>query len=326
MKVDNIKNQLPDGIKQGFKVQGSGEVHQNIYVCDPYGNYLYSKIKFDSTKFSVRRLGWQAGFTDTNGKNTKELYIAFGITSGTQFLSFLFDTDARFSAKDHFEEYLIGVKGVKSSSYSRRQRINPNPVINSLRKDVTGMSERIKALSIFQYQIAGEFNLRGLGAVSGMSRTDPQTIKILISSYFLNLHSDDIKYTSAKFSTMLSKLEPIATSIFPNDWFRSLARFTINSEGETKYNSLAKLDFYKNWLSVIKKDLESGNPTGYFSGFEDLKSMTFTSNFDDTANHELIKLMDIALIEAWGYSAFISLLSGILSISKDNNGVIKIKL
>ena len=87
-----------------FSEPNNGKVYHNIFVSDAYGNYLYSKINLK--QFTVRPDGWQLWLTNINGKTQKNFYICFGLTAGNLYLGFLFDTVAKFNAKQPFHEYL----------------------------------------------------------------------------------------------------------------------------------------------------------------------------------------------------------------------------
>ncbi|MFX0059966.1 MAG: hypothetical protein ACFE8J_16845 [Candidatus Heimdallarchaeota archaeon] len=60
--------------------------------------------------------------------------------------------------------------------------------------------------------------------------------------------------------------------------------------------------------------------SGYFKDFSILLGWDFLGNFEDEINHELIKIIDIALIESFGYPAYLSLITGILSITGSEKG------
>ena len=39
-EIKNVKNQLPEGIIEGFKDFSTNKIYHNIYVSDAYGNFL----------------------------------------------------------------------------------------------------------------------------------------------------------------------------------------------------------------------------------------------------------------------------------------------
>ncbi|HEC38137.1 hypothetical protein LCGC14_0886250 [marine sediment metagenome] len=127
-EINNVKTSLPNEIKEGFYSETviDSEVikktYHNVFVSDAYGNWLFSRIKFEShtsmASVVVRDERWQVPFSDAVNDIKKEVYISFSMTSGKQFTCFLFDTTVDILAKTSFDDYL---KGEKKSSNKKRE-------------------------------------------------------------------------------------------------------------------------------------------------------------------------------------------------------------
>ena len=79
-------------------------------------------------------------------------------------------------------------------------------------------------------------------------------------------------------------------------------------------NSLTKLDFYANWVSIIKGDLNRIGGPLVFANHPGLDSIQLPFQGTDTE----IAIINAALQDIFGYTAFVCLLAGIMTFREDS--------
>ncbi len=90
--------------------------------------------------------------------------------------------------------------------------------------------------------------------------------------------------------------------------------------------------FYNAWLVLIKNDLARASPSGFFEKYRTLiEGKSFTREKELTIDErigqddfQLIEVMDVVLIDLFGFTAYTDLMSGILSISENVNKKVNI--
>jgi hypothetical protein len=97
-----------------------------------------------------------------------------------------------------------------------------------------------------------------------------------------------------------------------NYWLKQIAHGQADSSGLFDRTPNQRIDtFYKSWLDLIKNHLGRGES----QYFEKHRGKLLTLEF--AASEDVYMLIDNALEDAFGYTAFISLLSGIMTFSED---------
>ncbi len=153
---------------------------------------------------------------------------------------------------------------------------------------------------------------------------------MLISEAFLNLHTSlPHKYTINKFKNILYKLDlksedfaKITRGVLQDD-----GSFFVNLDPHNPSAHLSKKSFYEAWLTIMQKDLgESDSDPGNLFVFGNHKNLRDIPNnrpwvqggdtsFEGT--DEEIARIDTALIDKFGYPAFVCLLAGIMTFKED---------
>ncbi|KKM83073.1 hypothetical protein LCGC14_1313080 [marine sediment metagenome] len=155
---------------------------------------------------------------------------------------------------------------------------------------------------------------------------------MLVPEAFLNLHTSlPHKYTINKFKNILYKLDlksadfaKITRGVLQDD-----GSFFMNPDPATLGPKLSKKSFYEGWLTIMQKDLgESDSNPGNLFVFGNHKNLRDIPNdrpwmqgadtsFEGT-NDEIARI-DAALIDKFGFPAFVSLLAGIMTFKEDSS-------
>ena len=158
-KIDNVKNTLPFGIKEGFYDHSTENVIHNVFISDAYGNFLYSAIEFEShqtmASIKVRNANWQVIFTNTDNRIEKNVYITFSTISGSQFTCFLFDTTIDILAKQPFNDFFKG-KTMPRKAKTPKVKL---PTLN--RGKLNAIEPQLKALFGLFYQMEVVYGPQG---------------------------------------------------------------------------------------------------------------------------------------------------------------------
>lgn len=129
-----------------------------------------------------------------------------------------------------------------------------------------------------------------------------------VDNYFLNYHNEGIeKHTIEKFKIMLRWL-----GLTDSD-FTQITRGIVQEDGTFVKNSITKNQFYEAWFNIIKNDLDNQVPV-VFGKHKSLKDVTTFTGSDRE-----IFLINQALEDVFGYSAFICLLSGMMTFTEDSS-------
>lgn len=148
---------------------------------------------------------------------------------------------------------------------------------------------------------------------------------------FWQLHEeigkDNAAITRQLRGVMIDKKDPYYdrnNALCSKDWLKHLVRISINKHAKVQYHALKKLDFYQNWLLIMKNDLARKKPSGFLTGcgisiHDAFIPISDQKDFEEIRNHNLIFKIDWALIKFLGYIRFFMLLSGMIAIDEDNN-------
>ncbi len=314
MEVTNVKNQMPTGIKEGF-IDSSKNVHNNIFVSDSEGNFLYSVIKQSvitnpNPDEAVKNKGWQLPHTKVANNLEKSFYLCFGLTSGTQYLSFLFDTTARIKAEAPFVDFVKGKQLYYDGSHARVvSRDVP------LFKDSYGSSEMktIRNFLSVLYQMIyssskgySDLTLTQAAISSFGDGTGEASNGYTYSvAYWESVINNLLKgYTAGEARTILDIIMRSKAVDIPSTNTQEL-QFTISDD---------KL-YYKTWLELIIRDMDSATPSGLFpeNAFGRLRDVQFSSEagktdqiiVDGTHNDlKSIEIINSALGDAFGELGF----------------------
>ncbi|KKN17473.1 hypothetical protein LCGC14_0965450 [marine sediment metagenome] len=275
-------------------------------------------------------------FTYTKDKSTRQLYIAFGITSGEQFLAFLFDTDAIFNAKNHFEEYLTGVRATRSGLKSLRNEKDPfsfePPIFISSTQLGPSELSYINALENMFTQIRYPYNL----GFSYLQKADPQLsvlVLVVLDSVFQISAS---KSPSGQLYSLNYFREVLETLKISPANLKMISPFTYNQlTGIREENQIHQKSFYNTFLTALiskKDDSAFRRLLGPLTKVLDKivnENMEFDSNYitvDEFSETELdlVELIDEILIGLFSYEGYTMLSLGFLSFSfVKNNYIIK---
>jgi len=342
--VNRPQLDLLDGLHEGFKVFGSDAPIEGVFI-NQYDSktdksyLLVGPVRLNPTtkileQVSDDEIAWllDSSIVEESvrlvGASKIDKYYAFEYFRsacqkvGSQLTFVLQDVKSRIIPTGAHKKIVSGITAIKSFRFING--LKPQKVVINLeRYNVPGMNKRISALCNILDQLGGKFT------ITQVYKSIDMNPKIFLDMGFYNLFSDKDKYTMPYFKNMLERIKPTSSDplfnpqdpLFSNNWYRFIARFSLDDAGNTLFNGLTKETFYKNWLTVIKNDLKRNGPSGYFEEFSMLSGFDFHGNFKDEINHQLIKLIDAALIDALGYPVYLCLLTGILSITEIENTI-----
>ncbi len=343
MKVENVKNKIlggRNGIVEGFYDKGYKLVHNNIFVSDAHGNYLYSRVDFSASltkDMIVRPENWYTSFTSTNGKLQKEFYIVFGLTSGNQYLCFLFDADVTLNPKDNFEEYLHGISLQRSKKDAKIEIKNVQLKTHISEETAKSISSLIPMVFELFNSLPSSFRLPKQGEIAHRD--------IVITDSLTTLHNPitDI----AHITKVVKFLEPRSTedlydAIDPSSFLKGITHFKKLDQTMIAKNKIDSFIFRNTLLKLIKNVLDrepSDESYQYFEKvlgsqlFNYFKGKVFAGEYfndqdflvDASAGIDetpLIKTLDRAIEKLFGYTTTLFLKTGLVSFSRVRLGVV----
>ncbi|KKN42980.1 hypothetical protein LCGC14_0707860, partial [marine sediment metagenome] len=285
-----------------------GNTHINIFVADGEGYKLASKFIFTESGFRIHKNPHWAdaeGFTKNFQFDTR-LYLDEGI--------FIYRTNY-YSAMT----FIVGdtiITGIQNINLNL-EHLDPTPqILPDLPFRVSKWARYYPNVRLRQELLSG-FESRVDGAAEVIFQLDYYPVRrtgtsiLIVNNGFLNLHSKVIDmYTITKFKSVLSRLG------LQNSDFDQITRGYLQSDGGFHVNNINKYEFYIAWLNIMK----SGAGVLVFSGHPSLSSIT---PFLDGNNNLIITDNDIAiintaLIDIFGYTAFVCLLAGIMTFRENS--------
>ena len=325
MKIDYVMNNLPNDIEEGYFDAATGEVYNNILVCDAYGNYLFSRI--DLNTFEAQGDGWYSKYTDTDGNLQKEAYIVFGLMASNQYLCFLFDALININPKEIHKEYLPGINKPKSQKSKIKYILtDEDPIYAGLDQ----FDLDIRTVSSIVYQFDRGYLLSG----SRKSTKNVGPARVLLSDPFFNLYPHEVFYYSlSQYSKVFGALgitDQQLKEIVPMSVSSSSSVGTIALSPNADYSPKRFYNVFREVL-IDKADLirtdglideKIYQKIRNLGGFSDL----YEDNLDDdqidiekSDKVEIIKLNSI-LTDIFGYSGYTILKSGFMAIEKTSQG------
>ncbi|KKN36693.1 hypothetical protein LCGC14_0771070, partial [marine sediment metagenome] len=290
----------------------AGVVHTNIYVADNEGFKLASKFVFSGEGYRIhKRPSWADNerFTQ-NFEPDQDLFLSDGISAfmttfyaastfitGSQVISGLREINLNL---EHIEPTREPLPNLQFSTPRKRGARNPQIILRHKTEIKPEILLKGAATASVVNQLSGYIKRRG---------KDQGTYLLGVSNEFLNSDTEQPrKYSINKFKNILYKL-----GLKDSD-FAQITRGYFEAGSKFHVNSITKLSFYTNWLSIIKGDLNrQGGPLvfGAHPGL-DLIPLPFQGTDKEIA------MIDAALQDIFGYPAFVSLLAGIMTFAEDS--------
>ena len=296
-------------------MDSKGVIHDSIFVADSDGFKLSSKFIFSQNGFRVHtspiwadnegftsdfEFDWQLLASDGIPIYRKSFYSAHTIIVGESVFTTLQETNLNL---EHIEPTLEPLPNLKFQRRRKTSFLNPKIVIhNTLLPEI---KSRMDGTAIVLNQLGGIFrHIQG-------------TIPLEINPEFLNLHNgydkSHNKYkTISKFKVILKKLD------LTDSHFAKLTRGYVQNDGEFHVYNLDKFEFYIAWLTEMKSDLNRLGGPLVFSDHPTLNTITtYMENGKEKLDGNSIALIDAALQDIFGYTAFVCLLSGVMTFVED---------
>jgi hypothetical protein len=151
------------------------------------------------------------------------------------------------------------------------------------------------------------------------------TARILVSEPFLNLHSEDNRYSIPLIRNVVEELEPrsgdkayspTVLDVKSSDyWIGKITRGLLDGDGKFDIRPKSLEQFYNSWLDILKNVLDR-TKTSKDSFFE--KHRKSLENLAFKASEDVYKKIDSALEDVIGFPALMCLLGGMMTFTKDS--------
>ncbi|MFX1480438.1 MAG: hypothetical protein ACFFCI_20265, partial [Promethearchaeota archaeon] len=315
LDVTHIRNRFPEGVREGYRDLDTGIVYHNVYLTDAYGNSLYSKIELNDKQFTVREAGWHEKFTSIEGTPEMNFYIAFGLTFGRRYLTFLFDTDTKLNAKKPFEDYLPNVKykskAKKVSSFRAPQHVNF--------KVISGVTvDKLNYIMDVISQMDKVYTPYKKAAFPGREGIVPDlSLSPLVVPKGFYGASADSPYSPSGELYSLSYIHDVIELLDPTDeQLEDISWFTLDSEGNIRFNQLDSKKFYGTMLQLIQNNI---NDPLFCQYKEKLSQRSIDTNnllYCTEDDFETIEIVDRILSEIFSYEGFTLLQLGMLTFAR----------
>jgi hypothetical protein len=315
--LNRLFKTTPARYELGFR-DIEGNVHTGYFLCDDLGNKLISKLKLTKNGLSDRgNPNWANNIFQYELVYDGELdsfiyqsnfYSAYTIRTGKVVHSNLQDTFLNLDHIDPVKEPLPNLE----SNRARKRKVEDQVILRA--KLDPEIDKKAYELATVLNQLGGLFTLQRA-----------QDSKVLISSSFLNLHTEGYHYSTSLFKKILASLKPrsgdaiygdgsIVNPAKSNYWVKQITRGQEDSTGEFAQTPLQNLEtFYKAWYDLIQNHLSKGESEFISKELSlTLKKLLFA------ASENVYKFIDYALEEMFGYTGFMSLLAGIMTFSESS--------
>ncbi len=297
-------------IYAGFKDE-EGVVHTNIFVADDEGYKLASKFVFSASEYRIHSNKYWAhneGFTQIFEAD-RDLYLSTGISifranyyeaytkiRGETVITVLREVNLNIEHIDHTPQPLPNL----DFKFKVRTKLENEKIIPRKKsKMIPEVTEKIAGAGIVFLQLS-------------TSKAGPyvMTTPLVINNNFLNyLNEEKDKYSISKFKNILYRMG------LKDSHFTQLTRGRRQSDGTFQTNSVNKKDFYSAWCEQIKTNLQLLPPQRVF----DIRHSGILSISTFAGTDEEYAMIDAALIDTFGYPAFVSLLAGIMTFIEDSS-------